>query len=111
VATTNADVLQGTLDLLILKALSLEPMHGWGIAQRIQQISRDVLQINQGSLYPALHRLERRAWIEADWGTSENNRRAKFYQLTSLGRKHLAEERANWQRFTLAVERVLQTTT
>ena len=73
-ATNNADVLQGTLDLLILKAVSLEPMHGWGIAQRIQQISRDVLQINQGSLYPALHRLERRAWIEADWGTSENNR-------------------------------------
>ena len=109
-APNNADVLQGTLDLLVLKALSLEPMHGWGISQRIQQISRDVLQINQGSLYPALHRLERRAWIEADWGTSENNRRAKYYRLTSLGRKQLAEERANWQRFTLAVERVLQTT-
>jgi PadR family transcriptional regulator PadR len=110
VSANNADVLQGTLDLLVLKALSLEPMHGWGISQRIQQISRDVLQINQGSLYPALHRLERRAWIEADWGTSENNRRAKYYRLTSLGRKQLAEERANWQRFTLAVERVLQTT-
>ena len=109
-ATDNTDVLQGTLDMLILKALSLEPMHGWGISQRIQQISRDVLQINQGSLYPALHRLERRAWIEADWGTSENNRRAKYYQLTSLGKKQLAEERANWQRFTLAVQRVLQTT-
>ena len=109
-ATTNADVLQGTLDMLILKALSLEPMHGWGIAQRIQQISRDVLQINQGSLYPALHRLERRAWIEADWGTSDNNRRAKFYRLTSLGRKQLAEERASWQRFMIAVERVMQTT-
>ena len=109
-AANNADVLQGTLDMLVLKALSLEPMHGWGISQRIQQISRDVLQINQGSLYPALHRLERRAWIEADWGTSENNRRAKYYRLTSLGRKQLAEERANWQRFTLAVERVLQTT-
>jgi len=109
VAPPNADVLQGTLDLLILKALSLEPMHGWGISQRIQQISRDVLQINQGSLYPALHRLERRAWIEAEWGTSDNNRRAKYYRLTSLGRKQLAEERANWQRFTLAVERVLQT--
>ena len=109
-SANNADVLQGTLDLLVLKALSLEPMHGWGISQRIQQISRDVLQINQGSLYPALHRLERRAWIEADWGTSENNRRAKYYRLTSLGRKQLAEERANWQRFTLAVERVLQTT-
>ena len=109
-APDNTDVLQGTLDLLILKAVSLEPMHGWGISQRIQQISRDVLQINQGSLYPALHRLERRAWIEADWGTSENNRRAKYYRLTSLGKKQLAEERANWQRFTLAVERVLQTT-
>jgi transcriptional regulator len=110
VAPNNADVLQGTLDLLVLKALSLEPMHGWGISQRIQQISRDVLQINQGSLYPALHRLERRAWIEADWGTSENNRRAKYYRLTALGRKQLAEERASWQRFALAVERVLQTT-
>ena len=109
-ATDNTDVLQGTLDLLILKALSLEAMHGWGISQRIQQISRDVLQINQGSLYPALHRLERRAWIEADWGTSENNRRAKYYRLTSLGKKQLAEERASWQRFALAVERVLQTT-
>jgi len=110
VAPNNADVLQGTLDMLILKALSLEAMHGWGISQRIQQISRDVLQINQGSLYPALHRLERRAWVEADWGTSENNRRAKYYRLTSLGRKQLVEERASWQRFTLAVERVLQTT-
>jgi PadR family transcriptional regulator PadR len=110
VAPNNADVLQGTLDMLILKAVSLEAMHGWGISQRIQQISRDVLQINQGSLYPALHRLERRAWIEADWGTSENNRRAKYYRLTSLGRKQLVEERASWQRFTLAVERVLQTT-
>ena len=109
-AADNTDVLQGTLDMLILKALSLEPMHGWGISQRIQQISRDVLQINQGSLYPALHRLERRAWIEADWGTSENNRRAKYYRLTSLGKKQLAEERASWQRFALAVERVLQTT-
>ena len=109
-APSPNELLQGTVDLLILKAVSLEPMHGWGISQRIQQISRDVLQINQGSLYPALHRLERRAWIEADWGTSENNRRAKYYRLTSLGRKQLAEERANWQRFTLAVERVLQTT-
>ena len=109
-APNNADVLQGTLDMLILKALSLEPMHGWGISQRIQQISRDVLQINQGSLYPALHRLERRAWIEADWGTSENNRRAKYYRLTAVGRKQLAEERATWQRFMVAVERVMQTT-
>ena len=109
-STNNADVLQGTLDMLILKALSLEPMHGWGISQRIQQISRDVLQINQGSLYPALHRLERKAWIQADWGTSDNNRRAKYYQLTSLGKKQLAEERASWQRFMIAVERVMQTT-
>ena len=109
-AQENAEVLQGTLDLLILKALSLEPMHGWGISQRIQQVSQDVLQINQGSLYPALHRLERRGWIEADWGTSENNRRAKYYRLTTVGRRRLAEERASWQRFVLAVERVLQTT-
>ena len=107
---SRLDLLQGTLDLLILKTLALGAMHGWGISQRIQQISRDVLQINQGSLYPALHRLERRAWIESDWGTSENNRRAKYYRLTSLGKKQLAEERASWQRFTLAVERVLQTT-
>ena len=109
-STNNADVLQGTLDMLILKALSLEPMHGWGISQRIQQISRDVLQINQGSLYPALHRLERRAWVESDWGTSENNRRAKYYRLTTVGKKQLAEERASWQRFMIAIERVMQTT-
>jgi transcriptional regulator len=107
--TPTADVLQGTLDLLILKALSLEPMHGWGISQRIQQISRDVLQVNQGSLYPALHRLEHRAWIAAEWGTSENNRRAKYYRLTAQGRKQLAAETENWQRFSLAVNRVLQT--
>ena len=107
---TIPDLLPGTLDLLILRTLQTDPMHGWAISERIQQISHDVLQINQGSLYPALHRLERRAWIEADWGTSENNRRAKYYRLTSLGRKQLAEERASWQRFTLAVERVLQTT-
>jgi transcriptional regulator len=102
-----ADVLQGTLDLLILKSLSLEPMHGWGISQRIQQISRDVLQVNQGSLYPALHRLEHRGWIAAEWGTSENNRRAKFYRLTAQGRKQLATETESWQRFSLAVNRVL----
>jgi PadR family transcriptional regulator, regulatory protein PadR len=106
---SNADVLQGTLDMLILKALSLEPMHGWGVSQRIQQISRDVLQVNQGSLYPALHRLEHRGWISSSWGTSENNRRAKFYDLTPIGRKQLAEEAANWQRFALAVQRVMQT--
>jgi len=104
------ELLQGTLDLLILRTLSREPMHGWAVSHRIQEISKDALRVNQGSLYPALHRLERRAWIEADWGTSENNRRAKYYRLTSLGRKQLVEERASWQRFTLAVERVLQTT-
>lgn len=105
----TADVLQGTLDLLILKAVSLEPMHGWGISQRIQQISQDVLQVNQGSLYPALHRLEHRGWIAAEWGISENNRRAKFYRLTAQGRKQLAAETASWQRFSLAVNRILQT--
>ncbi|HJR62500.1 MAG TPA: PadR family transcriptional regulator [Gemmatimonadaceae bacterium] len=107
---SNADVLQGTLDLLVLKALSLQPMHGWGVAQRIQQISREVLQVNQGSLYPALHRLERRGWIASDWGSSENNRRAKYYRLTAAGRKQLAEETASWQRFSSAVQRVLQAT-
>jgi transcriptional regulator len=110
VPPTAADVLQGTLDLLILKALSLQPMHGWGISQRIQQISRDVLQINQGSLYPALHRLEDRGWIEAEWGTSENNRKARFYRLTAAGRKQLAREISEWERFTLAVQRVLLAT-
>ena len=104
------DVLQGTLDLLILKALSLEPMHGWGVSQRIQQISRDVLQVNQGSLYPSLHRLEDRGWIAAEWGVSENNRRAKFYHITAEGRRQLATEMEGWQRYALAVQRVLQAT-
>jgi transcriptional regulator len=103
----DVDVLQGTLDLLILKAVSLEPMHGWGIAQRIQQISRDALQVNQGSLYPALHRLEDRGWITAKWGTSENKRKARFYRLTAAGRAQLATETANWERFALAVQLVL----
>ena len=103
----NADVLQGTLDLLILKALSVEPMHGWGVAQRIQQISRDVLQVNQGSLYPALHRLDQRGWIAASWGASDNNRRAKFYRLTATGRKQLHAEVATWRRFSAAIELVL----
>jgi transcriptional regulator len=106
---TSEDVLQGTLDLLILKALSLEPMHGWGVSQRIQQLSREVLQVNQGSLYPALHRLEHRGWITSEWGTSDNNRRAKFYRLTTTGRKQLAAEQASWQRFVLAVQQVLAT--
>jgi transcriptional regulator len=103
------DRLQGTLDLLILRVLQHESTHGWGIAQRIQQISRDVLQVNQGSLYPALRRLEERGWIDAQWGTSENNRRARFYRLTPSGRKQLSAETSSWEEFVLAVTRVLQT--
>jgi transcriptional regulator len=109
-AFETADVLQGTLDLLILKALSVQPMHGWGVAQRIQQISRDVLQVNQGSLYPALHRLEDRGWIASEWGVSENNRRAKFYSVTKEGRQQLVEETALWRRFAGAVNAILATT-
>ena len=105
----KSDLLQGTLDLLILKTLQLEPMHGWGIAQRIQQVSESVLQVNQGSLYPALHRLEEQGWIEANWATSENNRQAKYYELTRLGRKQLTEETENWQRLSGAVGRILGT--
>ncbi len=103
------DLLQGTLDLLILKTLSLEPMHGWGISQRIQQISQDVLQVNQGSLYPALHRLEQHGWITSGWGVSDNNRRAKYYRLTRAGRKQLAEETESWERLSAAIVRILQT--
>ena len=103
------DRLQGTLDLLILRVLRGDSMHGWGIAQQIQQISRDVLQVNQGSLYPALRRLEERGWITAEWGTSENNRRARFYSLTAKGRKQLTEETESWEAFVHAVTRVLQT--
>ena len=106
----KTDLLQGTLDLIILKTLALAPMHGFGISQRIQQVSRDVLQVQQGSLYPALHRLERRGWIAAEWGTSENNRKAKFYRLTRRGHKQLAEETINWERITEAIGRVLKTT-
>lgn len=105
----KTDLLQGTLDLLILKTIALQPMHGWAIAQRIQQISKDVLQVQQGSLYPALHRLERRGWIRSEWGPSENNRRAKFYSLTKTGRKQLEEERASWERLAAAVAQVLET--
>jgi PadR family transcriptional regulator PadR len=105
-----ADVLQGTLDLLILKAVSLEPMHGWGISQRIQQFSRGVLEVNQGSLYPALHRLVKRGWLDATWGTSENNRRARFYRLSARGRKQLVEETETWRRFSGAVNDVLAVT-
>jgi transcriptional regulator len=103
------DLLQGTLDLLILKTLALGPHHGWGVSQRIQQMSKDVLQVNQGSLYPALHRLEHRGWIAAEWGLSENNRRAKFYSLTTRGAAELAREQAEWRRFSDAVELILGT--
>jgi PadR family transcriptional regulator PadR len=98
---------QGTLDLLILRTLALEAQHGWGIAERVQQMSGDVLQIQQGSLYPALHRLERRGWIKAHWGTSDNNRRAKYYELTKSGRRQLATEKESWERLTAAVAQVL----
>ena len=104
---SKSDLLQGTLDLLILRTLSEGAMHGWGISQLIQQVSRDVLQVNQGSLYPALHRLEQQGLIEAEWGNSENNRQAKFYQLTRDGRKQLAEETRNWERISTAVARIL----
>src|SRR3954464_10106324 len=101
------DLPQGTLDLLILKALSLAPMHGWAVSERIQQVSRATLQIPQGSLYPALHRLERRGWIRAEWGASDNNRKAKFYELTRTGRKQLEVESDAWARLTKAVGLVL----
>jgi PadR family transcriptional regulator PadR len=100
---------QGTLDLLILKTVALEPQHGWAISERIQQISSDVLQVQQGSLYPALHRLERRGWIKASWGISDNNRKAKFYELTRDGRKQLEAEASNWRKLALAVAQVLET--
>jgi transcriptional regulator len=104
----SLDLLQGTLDLLILKTVALEPMHGWGISQRIQQVSREVLKVQQGSLYPALHRLEQQGWIQSEWGTSENNRRAKFYSLTRTGRKQLEREEESWKRLAAGVELVLQ---
>ena len=103
------DLVQGTLDLLILKTTALEPMHGWAIAQRIRRVSRDVLQVNQGALYPALHRLEQQGWIKAEWGESENNRRAKYYSLTKAGRKYLQTEEANWERLSSAIGLVLRT--
>jgi transcriptional regulator len=105
----KSDLLQGTLDMLILKTLALEPMHGWGISQRIQQISNGVLNINQGSLYPALYRLEQQGWISAEWGSSENNRQAKFYALTRTGRKQLTEETENWERLSTAISQILET--
>jgi PadR family transcriptional regulator PadR len=105
----NIDLLQGTLDLLILKTLALEPMHGYAIAARIQQLSRDVLRVQEGSLYPALHRLQYRKWITSEWGASENNRRARYYRLTALGRRKLQAEADNWNRLSDAVARILQT--
>jgi transcriptional regulator len=101
------DLPQGTLDLLILKAVALEPQHGWAISERIQQVSNDVLRVKQGSLYPALHRLERKGWIRAQWGTSENNRRAKYYELTRSGTRHLAAESGSWRKLSAAIGQVL----
>ncbi|HEY2848996.1 MAG TPA: PadR family transcriptional regulator [Gemmatimonadaceae bacterium] len=101
-------VRQGTLDMLILKALSLEPNHGWGIGERIQQISKDVLQVQQGSLYPALHRLEARGLLTSEWRASEDNRKAKYYRLSPAGRRVLHDERADWERFMIAVQRVME---
>jgi PadR family transcriptional regulator, regulatory protein PadR len=106
-SNTRLELPQGTLDLLILKALALEPLHGWAVSERLQQISSDALQVQQGSLYPALHRLERRGWIRANWAISENNRRAKYYELTHQGRKQLEAEAAAWRRLTAVVDRVL----
>jgi transcriptional regulator len=105
----KADLLQGTLDLLILKVVALGPVHGYGISQRIRQISEEVLQVQQGSLYPALHRLEKRRWLAADWGESENGRQAKFYRLSAKGRKQLVAETETWDRLSRAVANILQT--
>ena len=102
------DLVQGTLDLLILKTIALEPMHGWAIAQRIRQVSRDVLQVNQGALYPALHRLEQQGWIKAKWGESANNRRAKYYSVSASGRRYLDQEEASWARLSAAINLVLE---
>jgi transcriptional regulator len=107
-AADRIELPQGTLDMLILKTLALEPQHGWAISERVQQISKDALQIQQGSLYPALHRLQRRGWIKAHWGTSDNNRRAKYYELTRVGRKQLEVERSAWRKLTVAVAHILE---
>jgi transcriptional regulator len=104
-----SDVVRGTLDLLILKTLTLEPMHGWGISQRIQQLSKGVLDVNQGSLYPALQRLELKAWIDSEWRTTENNRRAKYYRLTAQGRRALGAETESWRRYVSMVDLILRT--
>jgi PadR family transcriptional regulator PadR len=104
----KSDLLQGTLDMLILKIVALGPVHGYGISQRIRQVSKDVLRVQQGSLYPALHRLEKRGWLEADWGASSNGRQAKFYRLSSKGRKQLGKEHSNWERLSGAVALIMQ---
>ena len=108
-ARQKTDLLQGTLDMLILKALSTGPMHGYGVGQRIEQLAEEMLRVEEGSLYPALYRLEERGWIESDWGKSENNRRARFYALTAAGRRQLGVEEENWRRLVLAVGKVMQT--
>jgi PadR family transcriptional regulator, regulatory protein PadR len=108
-AGPQSDALRGSVELLVLKALSLAPQHGWGIGQRIQQISGGALAVNQGSLYPALQRLEHRGWIRSQWGTTENNRRARYYELTAAGRRALGEEAESWRRFAAAMELVLRT--
>lgn len=103
-----SDLVQGTLDLLILKIVALEPMHGWALSQRLKQISGEVLQVSDGSLYPALHKLEQQGWVQAEWKPTENNRRAKFYSLTRLGREHLELEAANWERVSTAISSVMR---
>jgi PadR family transcriptional regulator PadR len=108
-STDRSDLLQGTLDMLVLKVVALGPVHGYGISQRIRQISKEVLQVQQGSLYPALHRLEKRGWLEAEWGESENGRQARFYKLSARGRKQLAAEETNWRRLAEAVGLILET--
>lgn len=105
-----SDLVQGTLDLLILKILALQPLHGWALSQRLKQVSGEVLQVSDGSLYPALHKLEHQGWIRAEWKPSENNRRAKFYSLTRLGRRHLEREAANWERISAAISGVMRLT-
>ena len=104
----QSDVLRGTLDLLVLKTLSLEPMHGWGISQRISQVSKGMFDVNQGSLYPALQRLEQKGWVESEWRTSDHNRRAKYYRLTATGRRAVGDEAASWQRYVQAVQLILE---
>ena len=107
-ADSRLDLLQGTLDMLLLKALQLEPLHGYAIARRVQQLSEDALRVEEGSLYPALHRIEERGFVESDWGISENNRRAKYYRLTRAGRKRLEAEAGEWKRLSLAITRVME---